>query len=138
MMLNIEPLDKHHIEIFESFKEVGNELHFVLNNKNIRNAFSLISTDGYIVGILGASFIGKGIWEGWFYPSKKVKNHTRALVRSSKLMSDLIVEKDMHRLQIAVLSDNKKWAESLGFQFEGIVKNYHGNKDHFMYIKVRG
>lgn len=137
-MLDIEPLNLEHISRFSSESDVSHELQFALDNLNIRMAFSVLDQVGTVIGVLGASYIGVGIWEGWFYPSIHVHKHPRALVKTSQEFSRLIVEKDMHRLQIAVLDSHRKWAESIGFQFEGIVKKYHGNKDHFMYIKVRG
>lgn len=89
-----------------------------------------------LVAIIGASYISKGVWEGYVFTCDDIHKYAKRLVREARDFSDWAFEWDVHRLQIAVLEENRKWAEAIGFQFEGIVKNYHSNKDHFMYIKV--
>jgi RimJ/RimL family protein N-acetyltransferase len=109
---------------------------FNLEHPHFRRMFSMKDDKGYLVAVIGASYISKGVWEGWIFPCADVGKYAKRLVREVKDFSDWALTLDIHRLQIAVLEPNKKWAESIGFQFESIVKNYHSNKDHFMYIKA--
>lgn len=111
---------------------------FNLEHPLFRRMFTMKDENDYVIAIIGASYISKGVWEGWVFPCSDVRKYAKSLVREVRDFSDWALTLDIHRLQIAVLEENRKWAESIGFQFESIVKNYHSNKDHFMYIKVRG
>lgn len=109
---------------------------FNIAHPEFRRMFSMKTESGYLVAVIGASYISQGVWEGWVFPCADVRKYAKRLVRETKDFSDWALTLDIHRLQIAVLEENRKWAESIGFQFESIVKNYHSKKDHFMYIKV--
>jgi hypothetical protein len=139
MMLDLEPLNIFHIDELDT--EVPNakeDLLAVLDSEGTKKGYAIMSPNNDVVGIIGGSIISKGVWEGWFYLGKKGSKYAKSLVRTCRHFSDLVVEHDVHRLQIAVLDEYKKWAESLGFQFESVVKNYHRNLDHTMYVKLRG
>jgi hypothetical protein len=115
-------------DLIEGFK-------FNLQYPQFRRMYALKSGD-YMVAIIGASYISKGVWEGYVFTCADIHKYAKSLVREARDFSDWAFQWDVHRLQIAVLDENRKWAEAIGFQFESIVKNYHSNKDHFMYIKV--
>ncbi len=132
-MLKVSSLEpKDLIGEWEKFRE---DAEFNFEYPHFRRMFKM--TDGeHMVAIIGATLISQGVWEGWVFPCQEIKKYAKRLVRETKDFSDWALTQDIHRLQIAVLEENRKWAESIGFQFEGIVKNYHSKKDHFMYIKV--
>lgn len=136
--LRVESLTLEEVKKFNTvdLPTVLRNMEFNIEFPEFRRMFGMFSGD-YLVAIIGASLISKGVWEGWVITCSDVKKYAKRLVREAKLFSDWALSlDDIHRLQIAVLEENRKWAESIGFQFEGIVKNYHNNKDHFMYIKV--
>lgn len=129
------------IEDAQNFNHTGDKELFVKNMTfnlelpQLRRCYAF-KKDGYTVAILGGSWISNGVWEVWLFPAADVQNYAKSLVRELKDFTDWVFTRDVHRLQMAVLEQNKKWAQAIGFQFEGIVKNYHSNKDHFMFIKV--
>lgn len=134
-MLKVEGLDLS--DLTGEWERLLPDAEFNLAHPEFRRMFSMKSGD-IMVAIIGASLISEGVWEGWIFTGSEVKKYAKSLVREARDFSDWALSVDIHRLQIAVLEENRKWAESIGFQFESIVKNYHSKKDHFMYIKVKG
>jgi hypothetical protein len=139
MTLEAIPTTPEHIKYFES-QEVGLDVKITLsdcmNSPTVRPMMSFMDGD-YVVFVCGLSFISEGVWEAWLIPSKRLHNYAKATVRAMREFTDwLLTDYPAHRIQIAVLQENKKWAESIGFQFESIVKKYHRGLDHFMYVKV--
>jgi len=141
MTLKAIVTNKEHVDIFDP-QEVGfnvpDALYFSLDYPSIRPMMSFFNDVGDIVFICGLSYISEGVWEAWLIPSKRLHNYAKASVRALSDFTNWVLEHfNAHRVQIAVLDENKKWAEALGFQFESIVKKYHSGKDHSMYVKVR-
>jgi hypothetical protein len=140
MILKAVSTTEDHLTMFDH-KDVGidvkKSLNFSLQHPDIRPMMSFFS-ENTLVFICGLSYISEGVWEAWLIPGTNIKNFSKATVRTMRDFTNwLLTDFDAHRLQIAVLDENVKWAEALGFQFESIVKNYHSRKDHFMYVKVR-
>lgn len=140
MTLKAVPTTEEHLSNFDH-KDVGidvkNSLNFSLKFPDIKPMMSFMDGNT-VVFICGLSYISEGIWEAWLIPSVDIKRYAKDTVRSLRDFTDwLLSEFDAHRIQIAVLDENVKWAKALGFQFESVVKKYHSRKDHFMYVKVR-
>lgn len=140
MILKIEPLTICHINSFhtdsQSFKE---DMEFNLQHPILRQAYAILCPlERVVLGVVGASCISNGVWEGWFYLSRSAGLYAKSIVQTCITLSDFFIKKDIHRLQIAVRHEHRKWAKALGFHFECIVKNYHSNIDHYMYVKLRG
>jgi hypothetical protein len=140
MTLKAEAFKLEHLDYFEP-QEVGFDVKamatFALNYPEIRQIIAF-TKDSKTIFICGLSFISEGVWEAWLIPCKEIKKYAKDTVRSMKDFTDWLFEVySAHRIQIAVEDFNCKWAKSIGFQFEGIVKKYHKGVDHYMYIKVR-
>lgn len=141
MMLKVSSLEPKDVE--GEWAHLRQDAYFNFRFPEFRRMFKLTDPgNDKIVAVIGASLISKGVWEGWVFTGPDVKKYAKRLVKEVRDFSDWALTDGsnhgpgIHRLQIAVLEENRKWAEAIGFQFEGIVKNYHSNKDHFMYIKV--
>jgi hypothetical protein len=140
MTLKAEPFKLEHLDSFNP-QEVGFDVKsivtFALNYPEIRQIMAF-TKDSKTIFICGLSFISEGVWEAWLIPCKEIKKYAKDTVRSMKDFTNWLFEVySAHRIQIAVEDFNCKWAKSIGFQFEGIVKKYHKGVDHYMYIKVR-
>jgi hypothetical protein len=140
MTLKAESFKLEHLDSFEP-QEVGFDVRsmatFAVNYPEIRQIIAF-TKDSKTIFICGLSFISEGVWEAWLIPCKEIKKYAKDTVRSMKDFTDWLFEVySAHRIQIAVEDFNCKWAKSIGFQFEGIVKKYHKGVDHYMYIKVR-
>jgi RimJ/RimL family protein N-acetyltransferase len=140
MILNAIPTTLEHVNNFahtETSFDVPSVLSFCIDYPNIRPMMSFMDNDR-VVFICGLSFISEGVWEAWLIPSKIMHNYAKSAVRSMRDFTTwLLSDFPAHRIQIAVLAEHEKWAKSLGFQFESIVKKYHNQRDHYMYVKVR-
>lgn len=140
MMFKAEVFNLSHLDNFDP-QDVGFDvkktLTFALDYPEIRQVISFIK-DSKTIFICGLSFISEGIWEAWLIPCKDIKKYAKETVRSMRDFTDWLFDHhSAHRIQIAVLEHNKKWASAIGFQFESIVKKYHKGVDHYMYTKVR-
>lgn len=141
MMLKAEATTQKHIEDLYP-EDVGFDVSLALETSfkypDIRPMMTFLNKDNLPVFICGLSQISPGLWEAWLIPGKRLKDHALSTIKTLRDFTDWVLDNDhAHRLQIAVLDHNVKWAQALGFHFESIVKNYHSNKDHFMYVKVR-
>lgn len=139
-------LEQFHMEHLKGFAAVGigqedleQSMEFNLNYPHFRSALTLLDDQGETIALFGKNQISNGVVEVWLIPSTKVKEHAKSIVKAFKTIIDITLqESHIHRVQMAVLESHRKWAETLGFEYEGVVKNYHDNKDHYMYIKVKG
>jgi hypothetical protein len=141
MMLKAQPTTKEHIDLLDP-EDVGFDVSLALETAfkypDIRPMMTFLNNENAPVFVCGLSQISPGLWEAWLIPSKILKKHALSAVKTLREFTDWVIDNNhAHRLQIAVLEHNVKWAQALGFHFECIVKNYHSNRDHFMYVKVR-
>ena len=72
--------------------------------------------------------------------SPEIREHAIFFIRAVRRYMDMISkEKSLARIQAAVRTDfdaGIKFAEGLGFEFEGIMNKYFGEKDFFRYAKL--
>lgn len=141
MMLNATPTKMEDIKdlgVIDIGFNIEECLDLAMKYPDIRPMMTFSNQDNKAVFICGMSHISPGVWEAWLIPGNLLKTHAKEAVKTLKEFTDWVLDNNhAHRVQIAVLENNKKWAQALGFQFEAIVKNYHSNKDHYMFIKVR-
>lgn len=139
-------LEQFHMEHLKGFKAVGVEdeelersMEFNLAYPHFRSALTLLNDHGETIALFGKNQISNGVVEVWLIPSTKIQEHGKSIVKTLRAIVDITLqESHIHRVQMAVLASHRKWAETLGFEYEGLVKNYHDNQDHYMYIKVKG
>ena len=101
-----------------------------------------VVVDGEIIGCGGVLIFWTGFGEAWICLSKNVERHKIVAVRFlKKVLEDVLNEFNLVRLQITVrpdFPDAIKLVESLGFQYEGIMRKYlPTGKDAYLYAIVR-
>jgi len=96
-----------------------------------------------VLGSAGVALQWRGVGTAWLLVSDRLRAHplfmTRAVIRGiRKAEADL----DLHRLQITVRAGYEaasRWAERLGFVFEGEMPGYGPNGEtHLRYARVGG
>lgn len=104
---------------------------------------SLVNDDGEVVAIAGWTFVRAGTIEVGVYRSDSVDNYWLGFSRIIKNLVDLYIPNripNVHRAEIYVDVDwemGGKWANFLGFEYEGICRAYDKNyKDHALYSKI--
>ena len=101
---------------------------------------SLVSDDG-IVAILGGSLIWQGNMFFWAILSELVLKYPKDTHKTiKKLIESYARGLNLRRGQIDVRADfdeGNRWAEALGFEFEGTMKKYGpGGADHNLYARL--
>ena len=105
-------------------------------------AYTGIDKEGKIIAIGGVAFLWQGVGSGWVLTSELLLKHKIWVHRNIRDILD-ITEKihDLHRIESIILKDHEvsmSWAERLGFQQEGLLRQYDSHKqDHWLYARVR-
>ena len=139
--LKVVPLTK---ELFNQFLDsytfsVGEDYHEALQGYFDRSLYSYVFLDhGAPIGCFGLFVMWPGVGECWFLSSPEINRYPITLVKAFKTLTDQVIQKGFHRVQILV--HNKpylhKWAKALGFHFEGILAKYGiDKKDNAIYAK---
>jgi hypothetical protein len=97
---------------------------------------------GVPLAVCNAVLVSQGVLELYSYVDKRVD---QCAVRYGRAMRKIIEREtarpDIHRLQLLVRADSQwagRWANFLGFSFEGKLRSYGAQgEDHFLYAKVR-
>lgn len=97
--------------------------------------------NGVVVAIIGVVIVNKATAEVWSITSEEVKKHPIEFQRNvTALLEAYKNVAKIKRLQITVRSDfneGTRWAESLGFVKEGLMKKYGSDgHDHYLYGRV--
>ncbi len=95
--------------------------------------------DGRIITIGGLSNIHGDTWEIWQFPSIYVEEYAVQYAAAVKEYVEAFAEiKDIKRLQSPCPDDplHTRWMEFLGFEKEGVLRKYCGDKDHIMWAKI--
>ncbi len=109
---------------------------------NFRTIFSVWDTERRIIlAIVGMNLIVSGVYEFYVLKSKHIGDNAVGVWKEIKFALDSFFNgKLMHRAQIAVNISNKKYIkfmDYIGFKFEGIMKNYHGDGiDHALLART--
>lgn len=138
MTARVVPFEMGHLNTFVAespipgFEEI---CEFNLANPHFRNLGSVF-VGNECIAICGTHAINKDCLEVFQVPGVNIKKHPRAIIWAMTTMTDILA-RERARIQMPVLEKNRKWAEAIGFKFEGIVEKYLDGKDHYMYVKVR-
>ncbi len=143
-MIRAERFQLHHIIGFvprDGYENLENDMRGNLADPT-RDLVSIFRDDT-VIAIVGLNRLRVGVGEVWLICSKFVNEIPYAFFRFIDQLINIFVMELMglHRVQMAVdcrLPKNVKWAKTLGFQYEGLMKRYdlEGN-DHYLYAKVR-
>lgn len=149
MMSNIRqiPFKKEHIELVDIRDRENN---IVQSNPNLEQRLAALEQfhsamtlvyKGVVLGIVGYIPIAPGICEVWLIPSRYVNKYSLAFARLLRYYRDEVMPKFLwHRLQLVAPDDelHRRWAEFLGFEREGILRQWGYDKtDHVMWSIVR-
>jgi L-amino acid N-acyltransferase YncA len=99
-------------------------------------------TDQGVAAIGGAVRQWDGVADWWMLTSHLVEKYPLAFYKAAKDGLAFMVDAfDIHRLQAAVRQENMqaiKWAESHGFENEGLMVGYGPDKsNHYRYARIR-
>ena len=86
---------------------------------------------GTIVGCAGVTVLWKGVGEGWFRGSPLIYEHRSKVILASIEGFKMIRESGFHRIQSIIVADHHaavRYAEKLGFEFEGVMRKYGPDK----------
>lgn len=100
--------------------------------------YALVRDEDKVLGYGGVIRKWTGVGELWIVTSEELRNRPLLLVRHVKRIINMIkVHGHFHRLEMHVVSCDKtlrRWAESLGFTFEGKMSKYGPDaQDHDLY-----
>lgn len=114
-----------------------------LRDDILNNGMSICILDEYgqISGCAGIVFIWQGVGEVWSIFNNNMLARPLSIVRIMKtLIKKLRDSKLFHRVQMTIYENQPgltKWAESLGFQFEGRMLKYGPDqKTHLRYALI--
>ena len=104
-------------------------------------AFSVIH-EGCVVGAVGILVLWPRVAEGWLFASDELRRHPVFLHKYVKRGIVMLEQSfGLHRIQISVHAGYvtaQRWAERLGFAFEGEMKGYGPNGDTYLrYARVK-
>lgn len=94
-----------------------------------------------VLAILGGWQIIPGVFELWALVSTEIKKASVSFHRAvQRLITHYFESCSLHRMQMAVkvgYPDELRWAESLGFEREGLMRMYGPDKkDYWLFGKV--
>ena len=126
MMLKLVKLEDKHIKNIETDFEFSEHHRSLLCRDNTSGYAALL--DNHVVAIGGVSCLWEGVAEGWFIIGNIGKLFPLALARIvKKMVSRIILENNLFRLQASVCSNDKKavrFIKWLKFTEEGIMKKF--------------
>lgn len=146
-MIKQIPFKKEHIELMDIRQREYEYLSAVPNFgkrlemlEQIHSAMTL-AYKGVVLAIIGYVPVIPGTHEVWLIPSNHVSEHSLAFARLLRYYKKEIMPTfDWHRLQMVAPDDklHERWALFLGFQKEGILRQWgHDKLDYVMWSIVR-
>jgi hypothetical protein len=140
-MYKIVPFKVEHLECMDVRPH---ELNLLDVNKLMALKESSIAVTGMIDGRIvccgGVTPFGNGNAEIWLIPSVWVDKYKMTLCKALvKWLLQVREDLALSRMQTACLNDtlHSEWMTFLGFEKEGIMKNYHGGVDYAMWGRTK-
>lgn len=142
-MVKLVPLSIDHIAALKQMDGLFQNFDMQVNAPALLYAgagFTLLEDD-QVVTCGGVIPRWRGVGELWIAVGAAMKNRPLTLVRQThKVIAMLEVECGFNRLQLHIESDNPgltRWAEALGFTFEGrMIKYGIDGKDHDLFART--
>jgi hypothetical protein len=132
-------------ELFNEFLSLWYFEAYALNPEIVQGYFSK-STFSYIflednkpIGAFGLVVLWNGVGEGWFMSSTDLVRYPLFIIKTFRRLTDEVLKRGLHRIQILVhdTPERNKWAKTLGFTKEGVLRKYDINQqDSVMYSKI--
>lgn len=142
-MINIERFELKHLLNFEpkfAFPDIIANMEANMNNP-YRECLSLMN-GSTLVSIAGVNYLRPGAGEVWLIPGTAVEKNKFCFFKAVKWLIEtyLFEHKKLHRLEMAIKADweqGKLWAKKIGFEYEGMMKQWCPNKeDHLLYARL--
>lgn len=100
-----------------------------------------VAVGSEIIAVMGHMFRWAGVYEVFIIPSRHIDSfsYKKAFVKAAReLLADLEAAGSLVRLQTSALDDDlhNKWMTSIGFESEGIMRKYRGNRDYKMWARL--
>lgn len=132
----------------EGFDEFQSLYHFCANEDDPghnQGLFSISSftyfllVDNKPIAAFGAIILWKGVAECWLMGSPHIGTYRLSVIKALKSLTNQMLTAGLHRIQIYVKDTPmmKKWAELLGFTFEGVLRKHAlDGSDNLIYSKI--
>ena len=143
-MIEVVPFEMKHLEDFklrEECPELIANLQYTETAKD-REAFSFKKGGDYIC-FAGVNYLRPGVGEVWIVDGYLIPTCKLGFFRAIHRLIEryLFQGKELHRVQMGVRTNFEKgckFAEKLGFEREGIMKQYCNDKqDYYLYARVK-
>lgn len=138
-MLKVDPFQMSDLDYFQPLNfegDLASACAYSLDNPNMRNLATMRAPSGVVIALVGTHTINRDCLEVFLIPSRILHKYAKEVIKSLRVLISVLLS-SVVRVQMPVLEHNRKWAETLGFEYEGVVKKYFGCEDHFMYVKTR-
>lgn len=137
MTVDVVVFQKSHAEYFLSREEQRKEVFPEGEMEAVT-----VRVDGIPAAILGWYFVCPGVAQVWSFVSDEAKKAPIAFhKRVKELLEFVLATYEVQRIQISVRVGFKqgwKWASSLGFKCEGIMKHYGPDRsDYWLFARVQ-
>lgn len=124
-VMDIRPIDRDVVRRF-------NGVRFLLDNSPLSMT---VIYEGRIIACMGFIEVLPGVAEGWIIPSIYVKNIPKLFAREVRWYIEAQAKTfKWHRVQTLSRPDehDQRWMRFLGFEKEGVMKQYLGKEDFVM------
>jgi len=143
-MIEIVPFKMEHLEDFKLKEECPDLIANLQYTEEAadREAFSLKKGGDYIC-FAGVNYLRPGVGEVWIVAGYLVHTCKYDFFKAihSLIEKYLFQGRELHRVQMGVLTSFKKackFAEKLGFEREGIMKQYcNDHLDYYLYARIK-
>jgi len=97
--------------------------------------------DGEILACGGILPLWKGVGEAWVVTSLLVNQYPLSFAKTIwRKLKEIIIEHQFERVQTVIDADyviSQRWAERMGFEYEGLMRKYIGGRKFYRYAWVR-
>lgn len=140
----VVPFDVHHVDLME-FRELEERTLKPSSDKMAGlSSLGMCGTmihDGRILGVIGYYEIFSGTFEVFVLPTRYVTQYPVAFVKTVRALIRSVTEThNVKRFQTASVNDDmhNNWMRFIGFECEGVMRNYIDGLDYCMWGRVYG
>jgi RimJ/RimL family protein N-acetyltransferase len=140
-MASLIPFRKEHLEIMELGDREAALLSVEGSGEALENSSVAVTgiIDGRVICCGGVVVNRYGAGEVWLLPSKRLKDHKFEACKAIKQWLDgVALEAGLHRLQTHCVDDDfhAAWMTFLGFEKEGVLRQYIKGTDYAIWGKL--
>lgn len=142
-MINVVPFELKHIAEFVPEKSnLDIKATAIVNMLDTNRELVSFLVDDKMVCLLGVNHYREGTAEVWLIKSTEIYKYKYEFFKRVKDLIDnfLFENLKLHRVEMSILAGwekGYKWADKLGFKFEGIMKAYDTNyNDHALFART--